>query len=138
MSDIHIDVFYKDACRILLQLYKNFPKKTTMLVEDIAGPDEPDEFGLASERHQACFATMIWLAEAGYLSYLETIRQEALDQTVLSHKGFILLTAAPYQQQDCTLELSPACAHITQLRSALQNGSSSELETAMRDILMQP
>jgi len=148
MSDIHIDVFYKDACLILLQLYKNFPKKMTMLVEDIAGPDEPDEFGLASERHQACFAAMIWLAEAGYLSYLETIRQEALDQAVLSHKGFTLLTAAPHppnqlphqppQEQDPIYKFNPPLTHITQLRTALQNASSSQLATAMRDILTQP
>ena len=131
MSDLHIDDFYKDASKILLQLYKNFPKKITILVEDIAGPDAPDQFGLASSRHQACFGAMIWLAEAGYLSYAETIRQEALDLAVLSHKAFTLLTAAP------SFDTNNPDSNIKQLRQALKAGSSMQLEKHMKALLAQ-
>lgn len=129
MSDIHIDDFYKDAAKVLLQLYAAFPKKSTILVEDIAGPDEPDDFGLPCNRHQACFGAMLWLANAGYLDYVDTIRQEAIDQAVLSHKAFTLLTssdddAAPH-------------GHIQQLRSALTSGSSTQLAIIMQYLLRQ-
>lgn len=130
MSDLHINDFYKDAGKILLQLYKNFPKKATVLVEDIAGPDSPDDFGLASERHQACFGAMLWLAEAGYLQYAETIRQEAIDQAILTHKAFTLLTAS------CEAD-SPAKSNIHNLRLALKSGSSNQLEECLRSLLAQ-
>lgn len=131
MNDIHIHDFYRDACKILLQLYQSFPKKSPILVEDIAGPDEPDEFGLASERHQACFGTMVWLANSGYLNYAETIRQEALDQAVLSHKGFTLLTAPPTDEQELPGN------NVRCLRQALKSGSSSHLEECMHALLTQ-
>lgn len=131
MSDLHISDFYKDASKILLQLYKNFPKKATVLVEDIAGPDNPDDFGLASERHQACFGAMIWLADSGYLQYAETIRQEALDQAILSHKAFTLLTATASGDEPADKN------NIQCLRLALKSGSSDQLEGCMRSLLAQ-
>ena len=42
MSDLHIDDFYHDAGLILALLYAVFPRKTTLYVEDISGPDTPD------------------------------------------------------------------------------------------------
>ena len=48
MADIHIEEFYKDAAIALVQLYNAFPRRVNLFVEDIAGPDEPDEFGLHS------------------------------------------------------------------------------------------
>ena len=89
MSDIHIDDFYRDTARILVALYNQFPRKTTLYVEDVAGPDKPDEFGLHSPRHLACLHTILWLAQSDYVRYETLIRQEAVDQIVLSHKGFI-------------------------------------------------
>ncbi|MBB6523284.1 hypothetical protein [Pseudoteredinibacter isoporae] len=91
MGDLHIDDFYRDSARILLQLYRHFPRRELIYTEDIAGPDTPDDFGLPSDRHQACFATLLWLAENDYLSYGSTIAQEALDQAVLNQRGFNLL-----------------------------------------------
>lgn len=93
MSDIHIDDFYKDSALILSQLFAFFPRPCPVYVEDIAGPDTPDDFGLHSQRHLASFSAMLWLAKAGYLHYIDTIRQEAIDQAVLTHKGFTLLSA---------------------------------------------
>ena len=64
MADLHIDDFYRDSAMILLRLYTTFPRKTVLYVDDICGPDAPDEFGLHSERHQSCFSAMTWLAES--------------------------------------------------------------------------
>lgn len=148
MSDIHIDDFYKDAARVLTQLYGSFPRKSILYVEDIAGPDTPDEFGLHSERHQACFSTMIWLAEASYLSYGETIRQEALDQTCLSHKGFTLLsTRSTFVADPLTGETAAAAlpdsvkaieqTNVSQLRQALKSRSSARIRQCMHQLLLQ-
>ena len=46
MSDIHIDDFFRDAAIALNRLYLSFPRPIALYVEDIIGPDEPDEFGL--------------------------------------------------------------------------------------------
>ena len=58
-SDIHIEEFYSDVGKVLLQLYNCFPRSNSVYVEDIAGQDQPDEFGLHSERHLGCFSAMI-------------------------------------------------------------------------------
>lgn len=84
MADIHVEEFYRDVAIALSQLYSAFPRRINLFVEDIAGPDEPDEFGLHSKRHMACFGALLWLAEEGFLRYVDTIRQEALDQAVLT------------------------------------------------------
>ncbi|WP_309043247.1 hypothetical protein [Marinobacter sediminicola] len=93
MADIHIEEFYKDAAVALVQLYNAFPRRVNLFVEDIAGADQPDEFGLHSKRHMACFGTLLWLAEEGFLRYVDTIRQDALDQAVLTQEAFIRLSA---------------------------------------------
>ncbi|SHK43234.1 hypothetical protein SAMN05216369_2018 [Marinobacter antarcticus] len=93
MADIHVEEFYKDAAVALVQLYSAFPRRVDLFVEDIAGPDEPDEFGLHSKRHMACFGALIWLAEEGFLRYVDTIRQEALDQAILTQEAFIRLSS---------------------------------------------
>ena len=92
MADLHIDDFYRDVATIFLRLYAVFPRKTILYVEDICGPDQPDEFGLHHPRFEAGFSAMVWLAEQGYLDFQDTIRAEALDQAVLSRRGFLLLT----------------------------------------------
>ena len=93
MADIHVEEFYKDVAIALAQLYAAFPRRTNLFVEDIAGPDEPDEFGLHSKRHMACFGALLWLQEEGLLRYVDTIRQEALDQAVLTREAFVRLSA---------------------------------------------
>lgn len=145
MSDIHIDDFYKDSGKILVQLYRSFPRKDLLLVEDISGPDTPDEYGLHSPRHQACFGAAIWLAETGYLQYAETIRQEGMDQVVLTHKAFTLLAApatviAPSEQPDEDLPSSVAelqQSNIHQLREALKSGSSQRIKQIVQGLLIQ-
>lgn len=141
MSDIHIDDFYRDAGKILVLLYNQFPRKVTLYVEDISGPDTPDEFGLHSPRHQACFHTMMWLGSSDYLRYEQLVRQEALDQVVLSHRGFLVLNAAmPTSGSDHpVLELpdSPLkqdALVIHRIRHELKEGTSFSLAEFMRQV----
>lgn len=146
MADIHIADFYKDVARIFTQLYLSFPRKITLFVEDISGPDSPDEFGLHCARFQSCFSTMIWLAEAGYITYESTIRQEALDQVTLSHKGFTLLYSRLDLEEhagiavDADKELPPSvqdtfATNIYLVRQALKSGSSHAIEQVVQTLL---
>lgn len=143
MADIHIEEFYKDAAIALVQLYNAFPRRVNLFVEDIAGPDAPDEFGLHSKRHMACFGTLLWLAEEGLLRYVDTIRQEALDQAVLTQRAFVRMSSpaspavleenSPEDSQD----LPPAIredlsTHIHMLRNALRSGSSVRISRIMQ------
>ena len=86
MADLHIEDFFRDVAKIFVRLYAAFPRKTILYVEDVSGPDQPDEFGLHHPRFQAAFSAMVWLGEHGYLNFQDTIREEALDQVVLSQK----------------------------------------------------
>jgi len=87
MFDIHIEEFFLDCTKILKQLYQAFPKKCNVFVEDISGPDQPDEYGIHSDRSQSCFGAMLWLEKEQYISFESTLRQEAIDQSVLTAKA---------------------------------------------------
>ena len=115
MADIHVEEFYKDVAIALVQLYMSFPRRVNLFVEDIAGPDEPDEFGLHSKRHMACFGALLWLSEEGLLRYVDTIRQEALDQAVLTREAFVRLSAPAPQ------------ALLRELSAAFPKGTIREL-----------
>ncbi|OHY82079.1 hypothetical protein [Marinobacter sp. AC-23] len=149
MADIHIEEFYKDAAIALAQLYNAFPRRVNLFVEDIAGPDETDEFGLHSKRHMACFGALLWLAEEGFLRYVDTIRQEALDQAVLTQEAFTRLSSpAP----DALVEalrgpetttppslppslLEDLSSHIHLVRTALKSRDSARIGHAVRATL---
>ncbi|NQD95201.1 hypothetical protein HP532_21340 [Pseudomonas sp. CrR25] len=90
--DLQIDDFYKDAASGLLLLYQAFPRKVALYVEDLIGREEADEFGLPSKRHQSCLGALLWLAEEGYIRFDSTIAYDALDQAVLTEKGFLRLS----------------------------------------------
>lgn len=143
MSDIHIDDFYKDAAKILVRLYRSFPRKDLLLVEDISGPDSPDEYGLHSTRYQAGFGAALWLADSGYLNYGETIRQEGMDQVILTHKAFTLLSSpAPALVVEPDGDLPQSVleiqqTNIHQLREALRGGSSRQIRQAMHNLMLQ-
>lgn len=136
IDDLHIEDFCKDTAKILLALYKRFPQKSTLYVEDISGPDSPDEFGLHSPRFNACFNTMLWLAENNYLSYEQTIKQEALESVVLSHRAFTFLSS--WQQtgpitSDTPLEAASTPPILTRtriehLRETLLQATSTQLK----------
>ncbi|MFO8140638.1 MAG: hypothetical protein R6T87_01840 [Marinobacter sp.] len=144
MADLHVEDFYKDVAIALIQLYSAFPRRINLFVEDIAGPDQPDEFGLHSKRHMACFGALLWLAEEGLLRYVDTIRQEALDQTVLTRDAFVRLSApAPRALVEELNEplsepaLPPSVqkdlsTYVYLLRSALRSRSSSRISLAVQ------
>jgi hypothetical protein len=146
MADLHIEDFYKDVAMIFLRLYSIFPRKIVLYVEDISGPDEPDEFGLHNPRFEACFSTMVWLAEHGYLLFDDTVRQEALDQVVLSQKAFLLLASRSellLVAQGTEEVLPPSVleqsqSNVMQLRAAMKEGSSIALQRSVSYLLAHP
>ncbi|WPC03586.1 hypothetical protein SBP02_12430 [Pseudomonas benzenivorans] len=122
--DLQIDDFYKDAASGLLLLYQVFPRKMALYVEDLIGREEPDEFGLPSKRHQSCLGALLWLAEEGYLRFDSTIAYDALDQAVLSEKGFLRLSRGVPHALDDGEALPPSVRRVQaslafQLREAL-------------------
>ncbi len=151
MADIHIEEFYRDAAIALVQLYSVFPQRLNLFVEDIAGPDETDDFGLHSPRHMACFGGLLWLAEEGFIRYVDTIRQEALDQAILTHKAFTRLSgpASPaalkaftpraLQQNDAMPASIRAhlSSHVSLVRDAILHGTSTQLSQVMTVIFFE-
>lgn len=139
MADLNLLDFYKDAAVATLQLHLTFPRKVELYVEDLIGPDHVDEFGLHSKRHDACFGTLLWLAEEGYIRYQTTIRQEAIDQAVLTGKSLVLLNGvvdAPVTDlPDVTLsefEMRERLTLVEHIRRALKAESSEQLAMVMR------
>ena len=116
MNDLHIDDFYRDITKILLALYANFPRPTSLYVADISGVDEVDEFGLHSNRHNACFHAMLWLAHENLIRYADTIYSEGIDQAVLTHKALQWLSARGEQG-----------SAAMQLHTALKDGSTNRI-----------
>jgi len=138
MSDINVDDFFQDAARVLISLYQVFPRRKTVFVEDISGAEEPDEFGMYSNRYLACYSTLLWLAEEGYLRYEEPIHQEAIDQAVLTGRCFTLL-ASPLPGKEVDEDLPDSVklersSSIFQLRAALKARSSAQLRYAMLEL----
>ncbi|MBL4826674.1 MAG: hypothetical protein JKY66_02990 [Spongiibacteraceae bacterium] len=146
MADIHISEFYKDVANILLRLYRHFPRKTILYVEDITGEDEPDEFGLHSERFLAGFSAMVWLGDQNFLQYDATIKQEALDQAALSERGFLMLSSrstAPNNTAENKFDtdlsaslLEETHSNVALLRNALRSGSSISIKHCVHTMLM--
>ena len=89
---------------------------------------------------------MVWLAEHGYLTFEDNIRQEALDQVVLSQKAFLLLSSRSdleLTQVQAAEALPPSVveeshANIAQLRRAMREGSSILLQRCVRYLLAHP
>jgi|TARA_B110000093_G_C12925577_1_gene391144 hypothetical protein len=157
MADINIENFYKHIARILSILYEAFPSKSPLYVDDVAGVDDPDEYGLHSPDYTAGFFAMLWLADEQYIRYMDTIRQDGVDQAVLTHKAFLKLTqvsdpiyqATVYQTDDShvvgTTQTEEAGSPpsviedhmlvINQLRHALRSGDSIAIAKVVRHIL---
>ncbi len=157
MADINIENFYKHIGKILSILYAAFPTKTPIYVDEVAGIDAPDEYGLHSPDYTSGFFALIWLGDEGYLRYADTIRQDGIDQAALTHKAFLRLTqisdpiyVAPLMLSEetdikpiepCQDEnLSPSLIEdhklvINQLRSALRGGDSIAITKVVQHIL---
>ncbi|SNS99754.1 MULTISPECIES: hypothetical protein [Pseudomonas] len=135
--DLQIDDFYKDAAAGLLMLYQAFPRKIGLYIEDLIGREEPDEFGLPSKRHQSCLGAQLWLAEEGYIRFESSIAYDALDQAVLTEKGFLRLSRSiPHVVSDePDLPSSVRRVHATlafQLRQAISQQDSEQLARLAR------
>ncbi len=138
MSDLNIDDFYKDAARAIVALYNVFPRPVPIYVEDISGPDDPDEYGVHSHRHQACFATLVWLGEEGFVRYVDTIKQEAIDQAVLTRRCFAALLKPTEHPLEDDLPQSVQVerqTHIYRLAQAVNEKSSITIREALLPLL---
>lgn len=145
MSDIHIEEFYHDIGLILSRLYASFPRPSNLYVQDIAGPDQADEYGLHSERHLSCFSAMIWLQNQGYLEFESTMKQEAIDHAVLTQKSFLILSsqASIFLSEPIEIENLPpylaknAITNIAVLRKALKSQSTINISQIVFHLLEQ-
>ena len=152
MADLNIENFYRDIAVILTTLYACFPVRTAVYVEDIAGPDHLDEYGMHSPRHMAGLHALLWLEEEGFLRYETAIRQDGIDQAALTHKGFMRLSrtaetinhnplsSGTENTGEDTQELPPSVVEdrmviVNQLRAALRSGSSIALNKVVQYIL---
>lgn len=153
MADINIENFYQHIARILNILYTAFPTKTPVYVDEVAGIDDPDEYGLHSPTYTSGYFALIWLADEGYLRYENSIRQDGIDQACLTHMGFLKLTRIkdpiyikPTPASDNIVNISPAESLspsvveernmvINQLRAALNDGSSIAINKVVDHIL---
>ena len=143
MLDIQIDDFCKDTALIFDALYRVFPRNTDILVDQICGADELDEFGLHSHRHEACLNTMFWLANEGLIRYENTIQHEGISQATLSNQGFSLL-CSPNNLHFDTLdnETPPECpdivgSYIRQINQLIPTHSSENTRTLILHFLRQ-
>ncbi len=146
MTDINVEEFFKDSAKILTTLYLVFPRRHTLFVADICGPEEPDEFGMHSERHLSCLGSLLWLGEEGFLRFEETIRFEAIDQAILTGRCFTLLsspmpTSLELDSQTIDSTIPPSeqleqAASIQQIRRALNERSSTMLRIVMMDLML--
>ncbi len=154
MADINIENFYRHIAVALNLLYSNFPSKFALYVDEVAGIDEPDEYGLHSPRYTSGFFALLWLEEEGYMRFADTIREDGVDQACLTHKAFLKLSAAcdpiyvdPTLDNASTVlpleprvSLSPSVIEerklvISQLRRALRSGSSLAVDKVIQHIL---
>ena len=141
MSDLNIDDFFKDAAKALIQLYRNFPREHAVFVDDIHGTEELDDYGMHSDRYLACFGTLIWLGEEGYVRYASTIRQDAIDQAVLTARCFTRLCAPAANLDAMDVTELPESVRIEQstnihrLESAIEDRSSTRVRSAMLSLM---
>lgn len=124
--DIHMTDFYNDTGRILISLFRSFPRQDTLWIDDICGPDELDEFGQHSPRYQACLATVLWLKREDYLTFSTQDDTAGFNHCVLTEKGLALLSG----WHDGALERP-----IDALDAALVSGSSQQMEAAVQPLL---
>ncbi len=145
MSDIHIEEFYHDIGLILARLYASFPRRTTLYVEDISGEDTPDEYGLHSDRYMSCLSAMSWLKDQKYIDFECIVKQEAVDQVVLTEKSFWILAnqATISLGDEPDLENLPpyiaqkSITNVSLLRRALKSQSSIKIGQIVFHIMEQ-
>ena len=132
MNDLNLLDFYRDAAHVLTRLYIHFPRKMDICVEDMIGTDQVDDFGLHSKRHEAAFGALLWLADEGYLRFNNTIRQEAIDQAILSQKGLLMLGKVNYPPTTNDTDETAVLTTAEYMQKALRSHSSTQLSFIMQ------
>lgn len=131
MTDLHIDEFYHDCGKALAQLYNSFPRLTTLYVADLISHSGTDEYGIPTRRHQACFDALLWLADEGYIRYQDRIRQDALEQVILTEKSFLRLSLPKADHHRSDTVASKQATHAWRLRQALKDGTTATVNDAV-------
>ena len=80
----------------------------------------------------SCLGALLWLADEGYLRFDSSIRFEALDQAVLTEKGFLRLSRVLPDTLTAAEALPPSVLRVRaslaqQLREALRSADSERL-----------
>lgn len=128
MLDVHINDFYKDCATILLQGFSNFPISQILYVEDICGPDEMDEFGLHSRRHQAALGAIIWLKDEGFIRFGAMNRQESVDDFVITATAFsrLMKRTAVHSYNDTSANSLTASSFTPPASSSATSGAKTD------------
>ena len=138
MIDINIDDFYHDVATTLLSLYQQFPRKISLYIEDICGPDEMDEFGLHSNRYLSCIGAITWLLDEDYIRFDNLAHQESVEGCTLSQKSFIRLVK-PITKDDLSKLSAIKKQQSTlayQLHSALKAQSSIQIRSLIEECFL--
>ncbi len=128
MLDIHITEFYTDIGKIFFRLYKQFPRQISLWVDEICGPDTPDDYGLHSDRYMACYSAFVWLKDEGYIRYGDVERQDAFNHCCLTEKGYALLAGIDELLQS-------ESRSIDKIAQALKEKSSTQMESAITQLI---
>ncbi|GAA6133722.1 hypothetical protein NBRC116188_05110 [Oceaniserpentilla sp. 4NH20-0058] len=131
MNDVNIDDFYHDIGIILLSLFQQFPRKVSLFIDDISGPDEMDEFGLHSQRYLSAVGALMWLHDEGYIRYLDIIKQESAEECTLTQKAFVKLITPNLSKEKLANAHSIEKRESTlafQIQQALREQSSIDMQ----------
>lgn len=134
MTDLHIDDFCHDAAVALTRLYQYFPRPQALYVSDIAGAEERDEVGLYSKRHMSCLHTLLWLADESFFRFTALIYEEGVEQAVLTHSAFVLLSSLSVPEALQTPNL-PSNTWISHIRDALREQNSARCYALVHQLL---
>lgn len=135
MNDVNIDDFYHDMGVILLTLFQQFPRKVSLFIDDISGPDDMDEFGLHSPRYLSAIGALMWLHDEGYVRYSDIIKQESAEDCTLTQKAFVKLirpnlTADEFENANSIKKRESTLAF--QMQQALKNQSSIDMQNIIQ------
>jgi hypothetical protein len=141
MIDINIDDFFHDISITLLSLYQQFPRKISLYIEDISGPDDMDEFGLHSNRYLSAIGAVTWLHEEGYIRYSNITHQESVEDCTLTQKAFVKLIRPTFEAGTKSITNSIEKHQNTlaqRLHNALKEQSSISQRSLLEEYLLKP
>ncbi len=139
MIDINIDDFFHDIAVTLLSLYQQFPRKVSLYLEDISGPDDMDEFGLHSNRYLSTIGAVSWLNDEGYIRYSSIVHQESVEDCTLTQMAFVKLirpTLPSNHMADASSVEKQQHTLAQQLHGALKDQSSIEVRRLIEQHLL--